>query len=118
MSFCFVLSCAGYSTVLKKKDAENFGPDVCPLKTFLEFLEDEKNVDLANLTVACHKITPTSDKDAAGDILGRSYKIEHTEHCTVHARNETEIRITIALSSGNLLACLLTYFTDKATQAW
>ena len=44
-------------------------------------MEEKCEVSINNTPFACHKLTATSKKDSAGDIVGREYTIEVEKEC-------------------------------------
>ena len=70
----------GYATKVSTGD-QAFHPVLSPLSNFLQHLEDKCDVQISDTPFACHKITATTKKDNAGDIIGREYTIQVESPC-------------------------------------
>ena len=71
---------SGYATKASVGN-QAFTPVLNPLPTFLQHLEEKCEVQINDTPFACHKLTATTKKDSAGDIVGREYTIQVETPC-------------------------------------
>ena len=70
----------GYGTNNAKSEKE-YEPRIGPLSCFLAHLETALDVDVNTLSFAMHEVKAATKKDAAGDVMDRTYTIKPTEAC-------------------------------------
>jgi hypothetical protein len=61
--------------LIRKSDNETSGNHAISLRSFLQGLEQE-NQDITQLDIACHAVAANAEKDAAGDVAGRTYSVD------------------------------------------
>lgn len=66
--------------MFRKSDASEQSGAMMPLRQWLAQIEKDGS-DVAQLEIACHKVKPAVEKDAAGDCTMRKFEVEDKQAC-------------------------------------